>query len=110
MRKVMVLLVGLVLLVGVSGVWAGDTPGVTYYTYQPGATYRDADMDVTPWSIDVEGLIGISEEDLADILKRCLEFVPGDPPDVYYVGDHEDKRRQLRSDIERAIKLLDTAQ
>lgn len=48
----------------------------------------------------------INSAEIADILKRCLDFVPDDPPGVYYVGDNEDKRRRLRRDIEAAIKIL----
>ena len=40
------------------------------------------------------------------ILERCLEYVPSDPPCIHYVGEQEDARRQLRSDIEAALKAL----
>lgn len=51
----------------------------------------------------------LTDEQLADILRRCLEYVPEDPPGVYYVGNHEDKRRQLRGDIERVLRVLNGA-
>jgi hypothetical protein len=52
----------------------------------------------------LNGYVEIDERDeLRNLLKRCLEFIPDDPPGVEYVDEESMKRKQLRRDIKAAI-------